>query len=468
MLAIGSYFGGARGLAIAGGHGNANWLGLVLAIALPFAFEAVVRARRRATRILAGVAVALELWALLMSHGRVAWVATLAAGATMAGFGGWHARRSPRSVRGRADTRGSVALLAIGAVLLGASLAHAAPAISAASEHDGAFEAPVGLALHGRWWIAKASWSAGLAHLPFGAGAGRFVAAYLEAQGRMLAALPLRAAAREFQNATTAHDDWLQAWVEQGVPGLALAIIGYTATLIALVRMRWFAGIGAWIALGVAGLGDSPLRQPAVMAMLAPLVATLPGRRMGPSAAWAVQRTTALRGVLLACMVALLPELTRGWLGTRARVVAEATTGDARVTLQVRAARIDPRDPEILHAVAVSEAELGDGVAARRSFERAQSIEPNLGTAIALAELSRAEGDLSRCIDETTLALRWSPGSARAWALRATCHLERGELDAGGRALGAATEIRPHEPGVEELRIRLARLRFDEESELPR
>src|SRR5262249_11923762 len=69
---------GARGLEVHGLQGNANWLGLVLAIAIPLTLDSAMRSSspsRRLVRGLAAVLVALESLALVLSHARVAWVA---------------------------------------------------------------------------------------------------------------------------------------------------------------------------------------------------------------------------------------------------------------------------------------------------------------------------------------------------------------------------------------------------------
>jgi len=77
-------------------------------------------------------------------------------------------------------------------------------------------------------------------------------------------------------NATTAHDDWLEVAAETGVPGLLLlaaAVIGGAA---ACLRDGARAEAATLVAFAVSALGDSPLRQPAVLVPVALVLASAP------------------------------------------------------------------------------------------------------------------------------------------------------------------------------------------------
>src|SRR6185436_12253428 len=72
---------GARGLALHGGQGNPNWLGLVLAVTLPLSLSALLREGResRTGRVLA-LLVLPQIPALVLAQSRTAWVALAVAG----------------------------------------------------------------------------------------------------------------------------------------------------------------------------------------------------------------------------------------------------------------------------------------------------------------------------------------------------------------------------------------------------
>src|SRR5690606_38669731 len=79
LIALAQAAAGGRGFAIHGGHGNPNWLGLTLALALPLAIDLAATLRRGGSRSWIAVAAlaAAELPALALSRSRVAWAAAL-------------------------------------------------------------------------------------------------------------------------------------------------------------------------------------------------------------------------------------------------------------------------------------------------------------------------------------------------------------------------------------------------------
>ena len=189
--AVAQALAGARGLAIHGGQGNPNWLGLLLAVSLPLS---VSFALRRPRRPIALASVLLQLSALVLAQSRTAWIALAAAGVVTL------VAHPAASRTGRWLAIGG-AMVLLAAV---ASMVHAGAASS----------------LAGRAWIWRLAARAAMDSFPFGAGVGAFPALFLEQQGQALAALPAGEAARRFVNATTAHSDWLETAVETGLPGV--------------------------------------------------------------------------------------------------------------------------------------------------------------------------------------------------------------------------------------------------------
>jgi len=173
---------GAQGIAVHGGQGNPNWLGLVLAVALPLTVDAALAAAGARRRLLLGGCV-VQLGGLLLSGSRVGWIA-LALVALVAAVG-------------RRRRRWGVALVATAG--LAATLWIA-----------GRGEKPLVEAWAGRVQIWTATARAASVSQPFGVGLGDFGEAYLAQQGRVLSVLTPGQAARRFINATTAHGDWLQ------------------------------------------------------------------------------------------------------------------------------------------------------------------------------------------------------------------------------------------------------------------
>ncbi|HEY4118601.1 MAG TPA: O-antigen ligase family protein, partial [Byssovorax sp.] len=269
---------GGRGFALHGLQGNPNWLGLLLAVCLPLSIDALRRppiellARRRrapvhvARAALTGV-VACEVVGLALAHSRVAWCATLAGGVAALALELHARRRAGRPIARVVALAGVVAITSLGA----AAALERAPAISA--------DVSAATSLDGRAWIAARSLEAAAARAPFGAGLGRFGHAYLDAQGRALAELSPADAARRFVNATTAHDDLVQAAVESGlVAAVALAALLSLAAY-GHVAGSWGAGAASAVALVIAAIGDSPLRQPGVVVVFSLACAALPRAR---------------------------------------------------------------------------------------------------------------------------------------------------------------------------------------------
>jgi tetratricopeptide (TPR) repeat protein len=423
---------GGSGMGLHGGQGNPNWLGLLLAMTLPLSVDAALAAGRAArsrgaVRALTWAACAVQLPALYLSHSRVAWLALgVASVLSLILF-----------ARARLRRRAVLLLLALAAIGVVAALA-----VRARSD------VPLGQALSGRVWIWQHSARAARDALPFGVGLGRFAHAYLDAQGEALMELSPPRAARRFINATTAHNEYLQAALESGP--IAAFLLGAALLLAARAHARWCWPAAA-AALGVCALtsfADSPLRQPAI----AILVGLLLGVNRGATLR---QRRRLLPTLFALATLGLLALLTRdalrGWLGTRERTIALDGDPLVRTSRLAKSARLDPASGETALALGLTQLDSGDARVARDTLERADVLFADTATRVALgrAELALSrEGSAARAFER---ALAWNSGSFRARLGLAETHFRRGRLDDAEREATTARLLLPGDPRGREL-----------------
>lgn len=306
----------------------------------------------------------------------------------------------------------------------------------------GAHDAPLGVALDGRAWIYRVGLGAAAGSLPLGAGPGRFASAYLDEQGRRLRDLPPRTAARRFLNATTAHNDWIEVAVESGAIGLALlaGVLG-SALFVCARRDRrggWRAGGAALVALGVCMTGDSPLLQPAIVAILALLLAAMPRTlRIG---------TAATRGlgaaVLLGAALLLAPAVST-WLGERLLSSARRADPVERAVLLGRAARLDPRSGELALERGLDALLQEDAAAALPELLRSRGLLANVGTEVAIGNAELLLGQDAAAAESYRRALRLHPGSFRAHANLAVVLGRLGDLAHARAHLWIARSLSP-------------------------
>jgi tetratricopeptide (TPR) repeat protein len=412
---------GARGLALHGGQGNPNWLGLVLAVTLPLSLSALVSARRgsRGEQVLA-LLVLPQIPALLLAQSRTAWVALAAAGVVTL-----------------VDTRTPLRRNASVALALTLAIGAAATVVVA---HGAA------RSLDGRIWIWRLAARAAADALPFGDGLGAFPHRFLDLQGEALAGLPTAEAARRFVNATTAHNDWLEITVETGLPGLALLASAIIAGIVACRRAGARAEAASLIAFGVAALADSPLRQPAV---LAPVVLALASAPRTEPITFASPRTVVALG--LAAAAALLPIAGTTWLGARAASQARDADPERKIALLARAAEVDPRSGEIAFAAGVAHLERSEPAAAVAELERSRALLPQIATDVAIGNAHLMAGDADAAATAYRRALRRDPGSFRAHTNLAVALRRLGRDDDAELHLRAARRIWPHHPVLAEI-----------------
>jgi len=412
---------GARGIALHGLHGNPNWLGLVLATTLPLQLEplAADRVRRTARWWLVVVSVVLALSALLVSGSRVAWLA-VAVAALACGRG-----------RVRYGVAG-VAAVALTYAWVAGDLARS---------------------LGGRWWVWRTSFNASVMGLPQGHGMGDFPHAFLQAQGVRLAGLPPEQAAATFENATTAHQDWLQLGCEGGLvaPLLLAAIV-----VVSFVRLRhsWRAGAASLLVVGVCALGDAPLRQPAVIAVFCLVLAATPRLKRRPT-------DVVLAAATLLAVIVMLPAAASRWLGARQLTAARDLPLTERVAQLSRTVEVDPRSGELQLALGLAHLESGDPGAALARLQRSRALLANVGTEVAIGNAHLGLGATPAAIGAYQRALALHPALFRAHANLAEALRLAGELDRAARHLEVARELMPHHPKLQRLAEQLRRDRID-------
>jgi tetratricopeptide (TPR) repeat protein len=455
VWALLSFGAAGRGFAIHAGQGNPNWLGLLLATTIPLSLETAVaevtRRGLRDRRALAFVGLAaLQPAALYASHSRVGWIAALVAIAWL----GWSMRRVPKTLRAGAWTLALASVLTV-AVIAGEHASRRGPAAVAtsttprAAAHDDPTpeDAPAGRSLDGRLWIATHSLRAARDAAPFGTGLGGFGHAYLDAQGDALARLEVRAAARRFVNAGTAHDELLQVAVESGPLAALLLVAALIFALRDLRRSRWHAGGAVVIAFALCMLGDSPLRQPAPCAILA-LVMAASRRRLASRPAFGGARTLGSAAVLV-LIAGMLLVSTRAWLATHFR-------DSPRLAM-----RIDPTSGDALLARGLEDLSLGRPDDALPRLERANQLVPAVAARVAIGEAHLASGIPAEARTALRTALAWHPGSLRARVAMAETERRLGDLGEAERHARAAHAVSPGDPRVAELESRIGEAWMD-------
>lgn len=424
---------GIRGVGLHGTQGNGNWLGILLAVTLPLAAGFVIDGHRRQTWWwgAACVGVVLHAPALLCAGSRVALIS--AAVTVVLGLAGFARRKS----------------WAAGAVMFATALLLVGSRAGAEAEANSDAAASLG----GRRWIWETSLAAAKEALPWGTGVGGFSHAYLEAQGERLRELPLVEAAHRFHNATTAHQDWLQALVETGPLGLALLAGGLMFAVHGALRQRQGAAALALVAVSVCALGDSPLHQPAVV-LLCCLCIAVADRR------WQVRAAPA-QAALLGVVAVLTALSASSWMSARLASQARDASVEGRMALLQRALRLEERSGEGQLALGLTKLDLGDHSGAIVLLEQSAQRLANVGTEIALGNAWLESDDAKRAERHYRRALAYHPASFRAHANLCEALRRQGELVAARRHLEIAKRLYPGHTKLAELESRLEREGFE-------
>jgi tetratricopeptide (TPR) repeat protein len=415
---------GERGMALHGGHGNPDWAGLAMAAAAPLLIEGYRVAAHRLERRLYATAAILSLPALFLSGSRTALIALLLVALVF----------TPGRRRWLLAAPAALALsyLAIGTEL--------------------------GAAWHGRLWLWRSSAHAAAAALPIGHGQGDFGFAYLDAQGPLLAQLSLDEAALRFVNATTAHNDWLQALVEGGLPQLLLLA---TTLLLATAGLwsRWRGGATCVAVVGICSLGDAALMQPAVVTLLCLVLASTPLSK--PRGAWFEGAAATL---LLVTLAVALPGGVRNWLSARALAKVSRYQPDDRVTGLEQVIAFAPDSGEANLALGLAQLEQGDRVSALQALgplQRSRQLLANVSTDVALGNAHLVLADSDAAIDSYNRALTRHPAMFRARINLAEALRRADNLEGAERELTAARELQPNHPKLQRTAEQLRRDRID-------
>ena len=418
------------GLAVHGGHGNPDWLGLVVACVLPLSL-AGVRQRTGAARWFALVCTALAVAALALSGSRTSWIAVTVV-------------LIIHAARGRATWRS--------AALVAAAFASASAFVVISGPHG--------------WWRAlagrRALWAisgeVARAAFPVGVGSGGFAHAFIEAQGQVLSNMSLDAASLQFVNPTSAHNDWLQALVEGGAPLATLLAVTFAVSVVRL-DARWRPGAASLAVIAVSALGDTPLSQPAVVTILGLTLAATPDRPV--RARW-IHRATLVASFL--AVVALLPRAGRTWMATRVLTDARQSIGERRLAQLERAARIDSRHGEVLLELGLQQLARGQPRRALVSLERSRERLANVGTSVAIGNAHLELGQPQEALAAYDHALARHPALVRAHVNAGEVRRRVGRLREATAHLEAARELQPHHPTVVRLAERVRRDRITAET----
>ena len=420
---------GARGSTLHGLQGNPNWLGLVLACALPLIVDRhreLGRAGGRGERWATALTLVSSLAALALSQSRAAWLG-LALAALVVARGRWR-------------------LATLGAAGIGMALS------ALKGDLLGAWE--------GRLWLWRVA-ARGAFDAPWlGHGTGSFPFVYLEQQGALLKQLPLEQAAVRFVNATSAHNDWLQLWSEVGLlgPCLLAAVLAFGFWD---CRRSWPGAAAAMVVVAVSALGDTPLSLPAVVVLLAPAFAVgPPALAVGPPVL--PRRLDA--GLVMTVLVAAALLLSRGssdWLGERRLTRALLLLPGERLQLLSRTAAAAPHHGEASLALGLALLEGGQPDLALPFLHRSKTQLANPSTAIAIGNAHASAGRPAEAIASYSAALRLHPASLSAHLNLAEALRRSGRLAEATVHLDAARELWPHHPQVTQLAEQLRRDRID-------
>jgi O-antigen ligase len=235
-------------LAVYGTLGNPNFVAALMAGTAPLAAGLLISARSRARRIAWGGALACVFLAMLAAGSRAGALGLAAAGIAWASVAPWPARH-----------RVAVLVVALSACALGVFTSRARPIVETGA---------------GRLYIWRVAWPHAW-QAPFvGHGPGAFEIRYpgWETQARASSAQAGRPTNARFAGPQQhAHNDYLEALVERGVPGAA-AIFGLVVLVVIAGRRSprdtlAAAGAASVAAVAAVAIVDFPLERPAEAAL---------------------------------------------------------------------------------------------------------------------------------------------------------------------------------------------------------
>jgi hypothetical protein len=428
---------GGRGFALHAGQGNPNWAGLLLAVTLPLSIAATRDIRSQSLAIGCAVAASSELPALYLTHSRVAWVAAFAAACL------WGLVAIVRRKGGSGATVALAAVIAIGVIAVAAGTIVLPWSTGRTGEATQTTEASADVSLRGRIWIWRASAQAAKTSLPFGSGLGSFSRHYLDAQGELLSGLSPARASRLFVNATTAHNEYLQVAIESGPLALVLFVVTLALAARARALERADASLASIVVVSVCAVGDSPLRQPALMLVVGLLLAP----RVGPPRV--LPRSVIPVVLVFASLLLFLS--TRTLLAARWRTAALTRDPAGRIHGLKRASQMDPTSGEAAVDLGVTLLASGDADGAERVLLDGRTRLADLALVTALGEAQLAKSDLVSAVHSFSDALSWDPGSVRARVGLGEAERRAGNLERAREAWQVASTLAPFDPRVRAL-----------------
>lgn len=455
VVAVVQWLMGARGVAVHGGQGNANWFGLLIAVTLPLTVGWILARRSPRAVQWSLPIVAIELAGLVLSHSRVAEVACVLSSCAVGLFVLRH-----RLGRWRLGLAGCLlgVVLALGATTLW-------PAAAPVKRERGA-DVAVPVAFEGRRFIWETSLLAALHELPMGAGLGGFSRGYLEAQGQRLKGLSPKAASHRFINATTAHSDWIEPLVDSGPMALLLLVLSLGTGVVTAALTRWHAGMGALLAWSLCAVGDSPLRQPGITLILGLVLAGCPAPRTLDMGRLREGRSLArMQIAFLAATGLLLWASTRTWIGERRLAASPRLAPDRQQALLASAARLDPTSGEIALERGLRALDLGQATLALTELQRSRRLLANVGTDIAIGNAQMLLGHPTAAVQSYRKALSQNPGSFRAHANLSQALLSVDDPEGAARELAIARDLWPGHPRLIEMGDRVKRALVDRETQ---
>lgn len=378
--------------------------------------------RRTARRAWAVVAAAVALAAMVRCGSVAAWVALAC------GVAAWLLAGVLGSVRRRSAALGGVAIL--GVVALGLALR-----VLPADRHA-----------TGRLHLARASLATAVSALPWGAGAGQFHGAFLDAQALVLERRPQDL--HLWTNADHAHSEPLHTLAEQGPPGALLLLLPVAAALLRPRSRSAWATVVTCAALGLAG---PLLVQPASATVAALAVGLALGeagssgaagpRWPGPSRARRVGQAIA---VVVALAVALAALATASAALVSDRLLARGARGSSDPLLAASAAvALRPARP-LAHR---AELLMGsDAEAARQLAVRSVLLDPSPAGWLLAGNAAMRAGAVELAIPCFTEAARLNPRLFAAHFDLALAYEQAGDLASARRHARRARSLRPDDP----------------------
>lgn len=281
----------------------------------------------------------------------------------------------------------------------------------------------------GRLHLAKIAFEIGQLEPLTGTGPGAFHGAFLEGQATV-------DAGDRWTNATHAHNEPLQVWAEQGLPGLLLLLAPLALVLGRPQRSPAWAGVVIYATVGLVSL---PLYMPGG-AWLAGLC--LGAATRGPASTGPWPRRLGLAIAVPALLLASANLLSD-------RLLRRADTAeDPRLAAQAGTLALRPARALRVEARALMPTDLAAAAAAAAAAnQRAVSVEGHM----LVGQVAMAAGQPAQAALAYEQAVRLCPRLFAGWFDLALAHRGAGQHGAARRAAARARALRPSDPRTQHL-----------------